>query len=371
MTTPVRPWFHFFAGALLTGLAVAVVVGVVVYQRGSLPFRHALGLAGTPPPVRIPAGVLAELKQANVIGDNFPGLMPEWDHDNVFVQPDAELSFTLRPNVRLEVVVLPSGGGVNFEPPLLYIPSGTTLPPAARQFVDEHARLRYAYTTDSDGRRLTLPPVTAATKVLIVGDSVAFGVGVGDADTSASQLQAMLGTGVQVVNAGVGEYDAAQALGTADRLSRATKYDALVYIACPNDFGSVGAASDMRFDGDWGTDAAAVLDRLASLADRFDRGITVVLTSLLEYEIRDVFEPAGAQAEFYARTDALRQAVRTSAAAAGFRYADWSDIVAAERQASASQFSPFALYADRVHLSREGNKLLAEKLRTLLSYAQP
>jgi hypothetical protein len=65
------------------------------------------------------------------------------------------------------------------------------------------------------------PLVRAKRKILVVGDSVAFGVGVKDGETFSSHLQELMGNARKVVNAGVGGYDGFQAFQIADELSNA------------------------------------------------------------------------------------------------------------------------------------------------------
>ena len=64
------------------------------------------------------------MTRAGVIGDNFSGLGSNEEHNNFFVQPDDWLTYKLRPNVRVEVVVPLAQGSLNLDPPTLNIPAG-------------------------------------------------------------------------------------------------------------------------------------------------------------------------------------------------------------------------------------------------------
>jgi acid stress-induced BolA-like protein IbaG/YrbA len=74
-------------------------------------------------------------------------------------------------------------------------------------YLKKESRLRYAYSTDDHGFRKTVPSVDSNEQVLIVGDSVHFGVGVADEFTAASHLQKMVGERYRIINASVGGYD--------------------------------------------------------------------------------------------------------------------------------------------------------------------
>lgn len=353
---------HFLAGAFMTLLGVALAAAFAVYRIGPSAVRADLG--GPEEPITLPPEVHADLTRVAAVGENFETLAPPSEHTSFLVQPDEALIYKLRPNVRVEVVVPPAQGRMNLDPPNLNIPGGAPLANATREYLTK-ARLRYGYTTDGDGRRLTLPTVNSNTKVLIVGDSVAFGTGVDDEDTVASQLQALLGPDAQVVNAAVGGYDGNQAARAAELLSRGTAYAALVYVACDNDFGpdvppSAGAGVRPL------QSVTKVMDELSAIDGRFTAGVTVLLTTPLEYEARDVLLDDGFIPSEIEHVGRVIADVGREAGRAGFRFAVWSDIVASHREASRTIFSPFVLYADHVHFSPLGNRLAAEKLMSLL-----
>jgi lysophospholipase L1-like esterase len=357
-------WPHFLAGVFLTLLGVGAAIALLV-SRGAPPAMWTT-LGRAEPPIALPPDVLADLTRAGVIGDNFSGLNSTAEHDNFFVQPDDWLTYKLRPNVRVEVVVPPAKGEFNLDPPTLNIPDGAQLADATRAYLSL-ARLRVAYTTDADGRRLTTPVTSAPRKVLIVGDSVGFGLGVDDQDTVASQLQQLLGPGIQVVNAAVGGYTGEQAVRMADVVSRSRAYEAVIYIACENDFDPDSDPPDADGAGRQSlTSVREIVAGFMGIAGRFEAGVTVLLTTRLEYEAQDVLLAAGADRPALDHTSRIKTDLARESAAAGFRFAGWSDIVADHRQAAKSVLAPFALYVDHTHLSRAGNGLLAEKLVSLL-----
>ena len=94
----------------------------------------------------------------------------------------------------------------------------------------------YIYTTTSKGERLTLPNVESNNKIIMVGDSLVFGVGVNDFDTSASYLQKFVSNDFQVINLGVGGYTAKQSFDVANNSDYINKNNILVWLIQENDF---------------------------------------------------------------------------------------------------------------------------------------
>src|SRR5262249_30997319 len=130
-----------------------------------------------------------------------------------------------------------------------------------QRYISGHARLAYSYNVGQDGHRVTLPAVHSDRKILMVGDSVLFGQGVSDDVTMASRLQRMVGESFRVVNAGVGGFSGEQALQMANRASRNDTYDALIYVACQNDF--------MLHEGvPYSVQAREVLNKFAAVKDK-------------------------------------------------------------------------------------------------------
>lgn len=99
-------------------------------------------------------------------------------------------------------------------------------------------------TTNLQGfRQPSSPPPDAATRVLVTGDSTAFGVGVDDEEAWPSQLQGLLSErmakAVEVVNAGVPGHSTLQAIRMAEKYGLEPKPDVLVLCAGFNDSGLV------------------------------------------------------------------------------------------------------------------------------------
>jgi lysophospholipase L1-like esterase len=351
--------FPYLTG-LLAGLSIALILLLFVGYR--LGFRVLLNAAtGTPPAsverddtsLSLPDDVRSELSRAKAPIDNAGNPTGATEHDTYLVQPDPDLRYVLRQNVRVSAHMLRSPSALNLDPPVLYLDDSRTYSDRVRDYLAKESRLDYSYSTDSQGFRRTVPEVVSADEILIIGDSVPFGVGVDDAATAASALQALAGARYRIVNAGVGGYDGYQASLLAERVSSSHRYSGLIYVACQNDFDDVAQAAE-------------VLNRVRALSNRFQQRVIVMLVTYMEYNLRDVLLDRGWSAQQIAGTDALRQGLPGLASRAGFEYADWTDIVSQFARDQKSIFARFGLYVDHAHLSPLGNRLMAEQLWSMI-----
>lgn len=149
---------------------------------------------------------------------------------------DNLLTFKLRPSTKLQLYALPSRNLKNLNPPQIFFPSGAFLTKDLKRWLKENALYEYQYTVNREGNRLTLPAIESNRKIVIVGDSVAFGIGVDDKHTSSSALQKLIGDTYQVINLGVGSYQADQIYNVARFSRHKSQETTLIYIACQNDF---------------------------------------------------------------------------------------------------------------------------------------
>ena len=221
--------------------------------------------------------------------------------------------------------------------------------------------ISFSVTTNSNHERITKPEFSSSKKVLIVGDSVAFGVGTGDAYTSASFLQSMLGDRAQVINAGVGGYDGYKSLETAKMKAQSSNYEALIYIACQNDFrvGGNGAYSpELALD---------VFKKFEELKNTFNGRVIMILQTYMAYNMRDVLaDVQGWDESQTTQTNILREEVKSGASKLGIEVYDFTHLVDEYRLEKKSVFAPAALYVDHSHFSPEGNELIAEFLHEKL-----
>jgi lysophospholipase L1-like esterase len=303
--------------------------------------------------VDLPEDILQELTalSAGIANAGNPTNLPP--HNTLLVAPDEELTYRIRPNVKIAASHLETNQAFNFDPPVLFYRYDDHLSGKLKAYIKTKSRHYFSYTTDSDGFRKTTPEIKSDSKILIIGDSVPFGVGVNDEHTAASFLQDMLNIRYRVINASVGGYNAQQAFKMAEKLAKKYKFEGLVYIASQNDFMEVE---------DWNAEANDVLNKLKSISNQFANNIIIVLHTYMEYNLRDIFLDKGWSDEWIEKTHQLRQAFPKMCKKQEFAYFDWTDIVESYMEAEKSLFSRFALYVDHGHLSPLGNRLIADKL---------
>lgn len=353
----------FLAGVVTVGIVAAIVLGFLVYRLGL-----DLVLYGppvdTPEPesrdsVAIPDAVLQGLIEREAVVANAANPTGARPHETFLVKPDPDLVFRLQPSVHVEGHVLPATEPWNIDPPILYWNGDREKPEAVREWVEASSRLAFDYRTDPDGLRRTLPPVRAERRILMVGDSVAFGVGVSDEWTPASALQQALGEEVQVVNAGVGGYQAWQALEVARRLGESERFEALVYFTSQNDF-------VLHRDETWPRNAEEIVGAFADLRSRFGGRVLLVVVPYLEVTVDDLLLGKGWKPDMVRESRELFASLPGLCAAAGLEYIDTVRFLEGFRQEVGSVFAPFALFVDHTHLSplasRRVAALMAERL---------
>jgi lysophospholipase L1-like esterase len=349
--------FGYLTGVLTATIIFLIICGWIVYGIGFSNvvknFNHTVFPWVKQKVVDLPAPILQELITLSAgieNADNPTNLTP---HDTIFVSPDKELGHKIKPNVKVSANILKTTKAFNFDPPVLFHRNDADLSDDLKAFIKAQSRHQFSYTSDSEGFRRTLPIINADKAVLIIGDSVAFGVGVDDKFTVASSLQKRLADRYRVINASVGGYNGQQAFKAARQLSHKYDFEGLIYVACQNDYH--GAK-------DWISEARDVLAKIKSISNRFDHNVIIIFQTYMEYNLRDIFLYDGWSKKKIDKTHQLRQAMPELCKNNDFVYYDWSDMVEDYRVQEKSFLSGFALYADHVHLSPLGNRLLAEKL---------
>lgn len=355
-------WMYFLAGWITAGVAGVLLVAVLGFRIGyQTLWNDVMGgmVRASSERLDIPSDVIAELRAAGAAIDSAGNPTNVTEHDTILVKPDPTLGWVLRPQVTVRSFLLRTQMPLNLDPPVVNVRADAQLSDAAQAYLNARSRLSYTYSTDSDAFRRTVPVVESGEKILMIGDSVMFGVGVNDEDTIASRLQSLLGSRYRVVNAAVGGYSGDQAIEMARRRVEGDRYRALIYVACQNDFMIERGVT-------FADQAQEVLDRLAALSSAFDGNVIVMLETYMEYTLRDVLGDAGWPGRLITRTDDLRHGLAGIAAERRFKLIDWTTIVENYGKSSGSVFSRFALYADHAHLSPLGSALAAEQLRDAL-----
>jgi lysophospholipase L1-like esterase len=355
--------YPYLMGCLTVTIVFLLVCLFVGYRVGlkniSNLFSEVFPVAKYKKVLALPEGILKELTELNAVIENAGNPTNQPEHNTLAVIPDDELTYVLRPDTKIFVNVLESTKAFNFDPPVLYLRYADRfrMSERLRAYLKEESRLQYTYSTNNYGFRRTVPSVDSPEKVLIIGDSVPFGVGVPDESTAASHLQGMVGKRYRIINAGVGGYDGQQAFLMAKKLSKNKNFAGLIYIACQNDF--------MRKD-DWIQGANNVLAKIKTISQRFGDNVVIVLHTYMEYNLRDIFHENGWKQKRIEKTHELRRALPVISTEYGYGYYDWTDIVDDFVEREKGIFSRFALYADHCHWSPLGNRLVAEKLFSIM-----
>jgi lysophospholipase L1-like esterase len=313
--------------------------------------------------LRVPAPILRELTALQAVIANAGNPTQATPHDTVLVKPDERLGWALRPNARIQGHLLRPRNPLNLDPPSLFLAADSPISPELARYLASESLMDWRYTIDPEGNRLTLPDVASGETIAIVGDSVAFGVGVDDRATAASQLQRAIGDQARVINAGVGGYSGGQALERARAFATRGGNRALVYLTSVNDF-----RRDLRDQkgAPWTDNAREVLGAFAGLKDRFSGRVVVVVVAYLEFTFRDLFQHYGWDRERVAEAEALYRELPRICGELGFAYVDWLAIVSENAAHSRTIFSPFGLYADHAHLSPVGNRIVAQEIHAAL-----
>ncbi len=300
----------------------------------------------------LPNNIIDELKSLNAPVENARNVIPIAEDKKLLTQPDSALGFILKKNIKLDVHLLDFINNPNLDPPVLHYSTGDVLSNNLINYLKNQTILHYQYSTDENGFRTTLPKINANDKILVIGDSVTFGVGVDDTNTVVSKLQQIFGDSIKFINAGIGNYTGHQAIRKASIESQNNKYKSIVYIACQNDFESVN-------------DAEKTLLALNNISNQFNKNITVVLHTYMEYNLQKfLFLP---EKSYWKEigiplADDLRKNFPNLCKKYGFNFLDWSTIIEEYKMENKSVFSPFNLYVDHCHLSPEGNSLMANHI---------
>jgi len=349
-----------FLGGIFTASIIALAFFVFLgIQIGFVTIWERTGVALTSMVLDMPGKLVDELAAMDAAIDNAGNPTNAAEHDTIIVRPDDELGWVLRPGVSVDAYQIGAGDPVNLDPPVVYAEAGSQMSDALRTFLEQRTVVRTTFNVDADGFRRTVPEVDAEKKILMVGDSGLFGIGVDDEDTIASRLQRLLGDSYRVVNAGIVGYDGARAFNAARKLSEAEDYEVLVYVAHNNDFYEPHHISNPDV-------ARRVIADFESLKGRFPGGVVVAFITALEYTADDVLRSQGWRRERIESLDRLRRELPVMTGQAGFPFVDWTDVVAETRTREKTIFAPWSLYADHAHLAPRGAQLFSERIHAAL-----
>lgn len=263
----------------------------------------------------------------------------------------------MKPNLHETMSYLRSELFNNFNPINYFYDSSNKLPADLAQFLDKYTFRKVTLTTNEHGERLTLPSVQSNDKILVVGDSMGLSAMVNDDETLASQLQAQDPTH-QYVNIGVGGADAKDIVCAIERAAKryAGQIRGIIYPFCENDLSKSKPLGQPE----------ELIPRLARIKeDNKIDSFTIIYMPYIFNAIPDVTRFPGHPDYSIGRHWDEKKRLLQLASKAGFKALDYTEITDAERKATGSQFAAFALFIDRLHLSRYGIQRLVERLHTL------
>ena len=369
--------------AAALGLFVSVLVwlaveGGLAVARGRTPGTSlaARVLAGPPPPLGFDAddrSLLPVLESQAALD----AMIPDFVRDGVGLgnspykelhQSGVNLKFTgddgceqNLPDQRRVLVQLRTSLFDRLDPVNAFWDPGKTLSPRVRDFITRYGVREVAVTTDAWGERRTLPESHAERTVIVVGDSISFGVLVDDSETLASQLQSR-DPQHRYRNLGIPGIPAHDVLCALDRgLARQPgKVDAIVYTYCENDFESEDDLASPE----------PVIERLRATARAAGvERVVVVYAPYLYNVVPQLTRFPGQHSDrvksFRDQHARLRKAVRE----AGFEWVDFSELVQPEVERTGTQFAAFPLFVEQNHWSREGTRRVADRVQPLLAGA--
>ena len=249
--------------------------------------------------------------------------------------------------------------------------------------------LKYTFSTNSHGMRGPEPPAGAKTRVLVLGDSFAFGMGVDDGDTFPDQLQRALGPTFAVYNAAVPGYTIADQREQWHDGLAALKPDIVLLCHTASDLKEMARPTSfrrfMRHDDEdpayFDADVEALVQKAGSrrdatrrfytftqdqLASRFGAAAATRLRGLLSTYVDEVVAlsrdvgPARLGVIFwvtgYGMAGLTTAPVREGLNAAGVRWFDGDTAIKQQRE-----IPPDRLFLPDDHFSAEGNRLAAKQ----------
>lgn len=264
--------------------------------------------------------------------------------------------YALQPNIDKTVFHLRSLLFNPLDPISVFYDTGTALDPALVDFFAAYGLPSVRVTSNASGERTTVPLVESDRKVVIAGDSVAFGAMIDDADTLASQLQ-RLDMERQYISTGVGGADARDVICNLDRAAQryAGQIDELIYVYCENDFNRALEYGEPE----------AVIAWLETFADAnglsLDR-ITIVYAPYIYNIVPQITRFEGYRGGEAATYLDPKRRLEASVADAGFHWLDIADVALRDDGMFGTQFATLHYFVDHVHLSPWGTRDLARAL---------
>ena len=271
-----------------------------------------------------------------------------------FIYRDQNGCLRQKPNVRKIMVPLRTIEFDPLDPPNLILDSEGLSNTDIAKLIANYGGAVVPMSTNELGERVTLPLVNANRKVLIVGDSVAQGARLDDADTIASQLQ-RADLSRQYINLGVGGAKSSDVLCSVEYGLHRYKgsIDTIIYVFSESDFRKRGAGA-YQTPGD-------VISKLAEMTKKEGvQHIIVVLAPFIYNVIPQHTRFRGYRGEDFPSYSMEAKALEESVKAFGYTFIDIRPTIYAELRAAKTDFAAFSYFIDKSHPSASGAKLIAD-----------
>jgi hypothetical protein len=258
----------------------------------------------------------------------------------------------VKPNLHKTMIQVRSNDYRPLVPPTLFFNDDATLSDDAKAFISNYGVHASALHTNDFGERVTVPTVISARKVLVAGDSLAFGASVDDRDTLASQLQRQDSTR-QYVTAGIPGGEATDVVCAVEGASKRYhgQIDSLIYFYSPTDLSETAKYGMPEEFLKW---LQEFVER-ENIAD-----VTVIFGTNFKFVTPHLFPPFKQRKDWYKVALALRKGTL----GAGYKFISVTDLALEEASNRKTDFAPFAMFMDAWgHLSPYGTSILVDTIR--------
>lgn len=329
--------------------------------------------------------LLDEIKST---GGNFDNVIELFDykdggHDTFVVAPHQKLGARLRSNVSIRAHYLKSKvphnmssikgymfpAGImypmypparNMHAPLLFLNNKLNYSDDLEDYIESESTVSCLMSSNELGFRNTYPKSNGEKEVLVIGDSVAFGLGVDDESTVASHLQKKIGVEYKVINAALSGYGTRENFAMIDEFKE-RHFSHLVYIICENDFRPVSPADMEDPVGYTVVHAMNIIERIEKDYLKMFDHVTVVHHSHIYGAIMYL---SSCDDEGLKPIDNINRMAIAKTKGTNISFLSWADIAKIySTKIKKSIFAIDALYVDHCHFSSEGNELLASHIQ--------
>ncbi|MGE0004588.1 MAG: SGNH/GDSL hydrolase family protein [Parvibaculaceae bacterium] len=279
-----------------------------------------------------------EMQKAGVAMGNVP--FPELKTYKASIFVDDAGCQVLRPNLQKTGLFLRTGLYEPLDPPSVFYDRDAVLSQDLQQFLRLYGLDFHNMSTNESGERLTVPTKERDRKVLIVGDSIAFGAMIDDSLTLASSLQNRddLRQYLTISAPGLGSDAILCNLDRSGKRYRG-RIEELIYFYSEDDLSE---------------DPGVVAHLKSFVAEHGIKKVTVIYTPYL-YNVAPQFTRyRGYRSERIPTWFQEKAKLKSATDAAGFRWLDLGEIVVADSANFGTQFGILASYVDHGHLSAHG-----------------